>query len=537
MSNRESQAGPHHDDEGTATETADNAATAVAVEDATTRAKEEKPEGEEKEPKHVMELEVEITNKGACKKHLKVTIPPTEIERQFDISLKSMRKDTLVPGFRPGRAPRGLVQKKFRKEVAGQVKSTLLLAALEQVETDHKLNAISQPKLDIEAIELKQDAPLVVEMDLEVQPEFPLPEYKNLTIERPIWTITEADAEAHFNDFLEGNAQKVPKPDGAAELGDLVTADLNFEKDGILVSQLKEREFRLQPSLQFRDGNVPDLAEALVGARIGDVREADAHISAASSDPAIRGQTIRVRFHVHDLKATRPPEVDELFLAKLGFETEAELREALRGVLERRRDFQQRQALRRTIVDQLIRQVPFELPADLVSRQEKTTRRNLVEELRRAGLSDSDIRAREVELRANAHEATLHNLKELFILARIAEAEELKVEPQDIDAEIERIAARTDESIRRVRSRIDKEGLTESLATQIIEQKAIDRILSYNTVKEVPMVPEQRAVETLEEAASAVAETETEEEATATGETAGNPEASESESTTPADAS
>src|SRR4051812_5828293 len=126
----EDQAPESQDTEGTAA-----AATATA---------EAEPEAKPK-----LDLTVEITDAGPCKKHLKVAIARTEIDRQFKESLVSVRKDAAVPGFRPGRAPRTLIEKRFRKEVAGQVKSALLMAALEQLDKEHKLNPIAQPQHDL----------------------------------------------------------------------------------------------------------------------------------------------------------------------------------------------------------------------------------------------------------------------------------------------------------------------------------------------------------------------------------------------------
>jgi trigger factor len=454
---------------------------------------EEPAEGGEP-PKRKLELDVEITDIGPCKKHLKVVIPQPEVNRQFEESLRTVRKEAAVPGFRPGRAPVSLVQKRFKKEVAGQVKSTLLLAALDQIDEEYKVNPISQPKLDLEAIDVPQDGPLTFEMDVEVQPDFELPEYKGLTIERSVRTVTEADTDEQLVRFLERYAQKVPKLEGGAAPGDLVTADLSFDKDGIALNQVKEVEFRLQPELRFQDGRVPNLDRALGGARPGDVREAEAQIGSSSPDPALRNQTIRVTFNVLDLKTYRLPEINAEFLATIGFDSEAELRRALREILERRLAFQQRQAVRRAILDQLVAKTPFDLPADLVARQERSTLRSQVLEMRQNGMSDTQIRAREAELRANAHEATLRSLKEFFILSKIAEAEDLSVDDDDIEQEIETIAARSDESPRRVRARVEKEGLGEALATQILERKAIDRILESVQYQEVALV-EEKAVE------------------------------------------
>ena len=289
-----------------------------------------------------------------------------------------------------------------------------------------------------------------------------------------------------------------------------MTADLAFHRDGIALNEAKEIQFRLQPELRFQDGRVPKLAEVLAGAKPGDVREAEAQIGSASADPALRGRTIRVTFTVHDLKMLRLPEVDAAFLRGIGFDSQEELTDALRGVLERRVHFQQRQAVRREILDQLMKEANFDLPADLVSRQEKSTLRRQVQEMRQGGMSDSEIRAREAEVRANAHESTLQSLKEFFLLSKIAEAEGLKVEDDDLEHEIAAIAARTDETPRRVRARIEKEGLAEGIASQILERKTIDRILEFVRYEEIPL-QEERAVETLDQSAGlAVAEPEAE---------------------------
>ncbi len=455
----------------------------------------------EAEPKRKLDLDVQISDAGPCKKHLKVAIARSEVDRQFEESLGSVKKEAAVPGFRPGRAPRSLVQKRFRKEVAGQVKSALLMATLEQIDEDYKLNPIAQPNLDMEAITIPDEGPMTFEMDVEVQPDFPLPAYKALTVKRPVRIIGDADVEAQMRTFLERYAQLVPKLEGGAAIGDHVTADLNFHKDGIGLNQAKEIQFRLQPELRFQDGSVPDLAGALVGAKPGESREAKALVGTASPDPALRGQSIGVTIQVHDLKTLRLPELDAAFLDSIGFETEEELRVALREVLERRVAFQQRQAVRRQIVEQLAAETPFDLPADLVARQERTTMRRQVEEMRGAGMSEAEIRAREAEIRANAHESTLQSLKEFFLLSKIADAEEIKVEDEDVEAEIYSIAARTDETPRRVRSRIEKEGLGEGLASQILERKTIDRILEFTKIEDVAPEAEAQAVETLDESA------------------------------------
>jgi trigger factor len=466
--------------------------------------------------KRKLELDVQIADTGPCKKHIKVAVPRKEIERQFEDSLGNLKREASVPGFRPGHAPRQLVEKRFRKEVAEQVKASLLMATLEQIEDDYKLNPISEPNLDVGAIELPSDGPMQFEMDIEVRPDFALPTYKGLTVKRPIKAITDQDVDEQFQRFLERFAQIVPKLEGGAELGDFITADLHFvQQDGTPLNVAKEIQFRLQPELRYQDGSVPKVGEALLGVKPGETREAESVIGSGSVNPALRGQTIRVQFVVHDLKHLRLPEVNNAFFEARGFQSESDLRDALRVLLKRRLDAQEAQAIRRDVTANLINQVPFDLPADLVSRQEKTTIRRLVSELKEQGLDDSAIRAREAEIRANAHESTLRSLKEFFLLAKIAEAEEIKVNDEDVEAEIELIAVRTDESPRRVRARIEKEGLGDVIASQILEQKTLDRILEFVQYEDVPLEASS-PVETIDQAISPEAPTETEVEAAGT---------------------
>jgi trigger factor len=451
-------------------------------------------------------LEVQIEDVGPCKKHVKVAIPRADVEKQFKDSLGEMTKEAHVPGFRPGHAPRGLVEKRFRKEVANQVKSTLLMTSLQQLDDDYKLNPISQPELDVAAIELPDDGPMKFEIEVEVRPDFAVPAYKALSVKRPSKTIEESDVDNQLKLFLEGYAQLVPKFEGGAEVGDYITADLKFEKDEVELNEVKEIQFRLQPELRFQDGKITDLETALAGVRPGESRVAGAEIGSSSPDPRLRGQSIRVRFVVNDLKTLRMPDVNDGFLQSVGFDSLDDLRTGLRGVLERRLEFQKRAAIRREIVDQLLATTPIDLPADLVSRQEKATLARQVHELRDSGLGEREIKAREAELRANAHETTLLSLKEFFLLAKIAEEEGIKVEDADLENEIEALALRSEESVRRVRARVEKEGLADALASQILERKTIDRIAEFVKFEEVALV-EDRAVETIDETAGSSTET------------------------------
>ena len=458
------------------------------------------------EPKRKLEIAVNITDVGPCKKHLKITIPREEIDRQYEESLESLRKEAVVPGFRVGRAPRQLVIKRFKKQVSDQVKSNLLMSSLEQIDQDYKLEPITQPKLDVDAIEIPEKGPLNFEMDVEVRPQFDVPNYMGLTLRRPVAELTDKHVDGQLTRFLEGHGQIVPKLEGAAELGDYLTADLAFHRaDGQPLNEFNEIQFRLQPEIRFQDGVIAD-SSALLGAKPGDSREVEAKLGTSVVDHSLRGAATTVRFQVIDLKRLRLPDLNQSFLDTINVDSEQSLRDAVRTTLERRLRTEQRQAMSRQLLDQLLHHTPFELPSELVSREEKSTISRLVTQLKREGMSDDDIRAHEAQIRANAHETTLRSLKELLLLSKIADVEGIKVEDDDLALEIDSMAARTGESVRRIRSRVEKEGGADTLATQLLERKVIDRILENCKIEDVPVdiEPEGR-VETLDISATAPA--------------------------------
>ncbi len=163
-----------------------------------------------------------------------------------------------VPGFRPGRAPRKLVEARFRKDIGAKVKSELLMDCLTQVNEDQKLSAISEPDFDLEAVELPAEGPLTFEFDVEVRPEFELPKWKGLVIEKPVREFSDADVDETLQNILARRGRLVPF-DGPAAAGDYITTNLTFKHGDEVLASAKEEVIRIRPVLSFRDGRIERL--------------------------------------------------------------------------------------------------------------------------------------------------------------------------------------------------------------------------------------------------------------------------------------
>lgn len=431
-------------------------------------------------------LEVKVDRRSTCERHITVTVPREDIDRYFDKEFSELMPTAQVSGFRPGHAPRKLVEKQFRKSIADKVKSTLLMDSLTQVNEDQDLSAISEPDIDLDAVELPDDGPLTFEFDLEVRPEFDLPKWKGLTIEKPVREFTDADVDRALQNLLANRGRLVPF-DGPAEPGDYITVNLTFKQGEHVLSSATEEVIRIRPVLSFRDGRIEGFDRLMAGVRMGETRHGEAQLTQDAPNEALRGQTVAGTFEVLEVKKLEAPELTAELLEELGgFELESDLRDAIKDTLQRRLEYQQRQRAREQITAVLTEAADWDLPPGLLKRQSRRELQRAVMELQRSGFGEDEIHAHENELRQNSALSTARALKEHFILERIAEKEEIDVEDADYDTEIALIAYQTQESPRRVRARLEKAGSMDVLRNQIVERKVVDKIIEHATFKEVP---------------------------------------------------
>ena len=443
-------------------------------------------EAVDEQPPQKLQLEVTIDSRGACERHISVTVPRDEIERYYDTEFNELMPSAQVPGFRPGHVPRKLIEKRFRKDVAEKVKNGLLMDSLAQISKDEDLSAISEPDIDLEAVKMPDEGPLTFEFDLEVRPEFDLPQWKGLSIEKPVREFSDADVDRTLENVLADRGRLVPY-DGPAEAGDYITTNLTFKHGDEVLAAASEEVIRIKPELSFRDGKIEDFDKLMAGVSAGETRQGEIQLTEDAPNEALRGQKVVAELEVMEVKKLQLPELDEELLNEMGgFELEADLRDAVKDQLERQLEYEQHRRARDQITAALTVAAGWELPPELLERQSDRELERAEMELRRSGFSDDEIRAHENELRQNSRATTARALKEHFILEQIAEEEQIEIEEKDYDREISLIAAQSRESARRVRARMEKGGTMDVLRNQIVERKVIELILGQAQFKEVP---------------------------------------------------
>ncbi len=448
-----------------------------------------------------LNLEIEVKEPSACERHVTVTVPREDIDRYYSDAFSDLMGSATVPGFRAGRAPRKLVESRFRKDVTQQIKGSLLMDSMGQISDEGKFTAISEPNFDLDAVELPDEGPMTFEFDIEVRPEFELPDWKGLKVNRSVQEFTDADVDRQIEQILTRFGTLAPH-DGKAAAGDYLTVNLVCRHDGNDVASAEEEQIRIRPVLSFRDGRLEKFDKLAKGAQTGDKLEAEVELTADAPNEELRGKKVAVELEVLEVKKLELPELTEEFLEEIGgFQTEDDLRKAVRADLERQLEYRQSQQIREQITAALIATADWELPPDMLKRQSARELERVVLELRRSGFSEAEIRARENDLRQNSAASTAKSLKEHFILERIAEDEDIDATSEDFEKEIMLISMQSGESPRRVRAQLEKRGMMDVLRNQIVERIVIDLVRDSAKFKDEPFVPEDIEVEAIDLAA------------------------------------
>ena len=448
----------------------------VVTTDETVEDQVEEAASESEDDEDRLDIAVEVKEVGACERHVVVTVSAADIEKYKDEAYSDLMPKAQIPGFRIGRAPRKLVESRFKSDIVDQVKGSLIMDAMSQVTDEQDFSAISEPDFNFEAVQMPEDGDLTFEFNVEVRPEFELPEWKGLDLEKVVHEYSDEEVDERAAELLQryGNVEDV---EGTVEAGDTVNISITFQDGDEISSTVSEENVIVRGSLSFSDGAIDGFGDLIIGASAGDSIETTAKLSDSLDDENLAGKEYTAGITINSVKRTTPPELTPEFLEEVGgFETEDDLKAAVREELERQLNYHQQQRTRGQITELLTADANWELPPQLLRRQSQRELQRSILELQASGFPDEEIRRHINRIQQNLLGSTEKALKEHFILERIAEDHDLEATPEDIEREILIIAMQQQSSPRAVRAQLEKRGDMDALRNQIIERQAIELI-------------------------------------------------------------
>ena len=442
--------------------------------------------GEEEQESTALKNTVTIEEAGPCKKKVIVEIPEEAIKNATDEQYESLRKEAMVPGFRKGRAPRRLLEKRFGKETTEQIKLKLLADASDTAVKDNKLNVLREPDIDFENIELPATGTLKFDFEIEVRPEFDLPQLEGIAVEKRKLEVTDEQIDREIEQLQKWSGVWTPRKDEAVELEDQIIADA-----ALLAADVEEEEKLDNIEIYVRQngfvGAIPveKLDELLVGAKAGETKETSVEVPKTYFREEYRGKKVDIRITIKDIKRLEPAALDEDFLKKFGVEDKAELHEKIRDTLQNRLEQQARTEMAEQIYRYLLDNTDFDLPVDVVADHSTTLLKRQYSNLLMRGLSREQIEEQMEQLKAGSEQQAKQQLKTFFIMDKIAEKLEVDVSEEEINGHIARLAIQRGQRPERMREQMVRDGSLAQFRLQVREDKCIAKLLESAKMSEI----------------------------------------------------
>ena len=378
-----------------------------------------------------------------CLANLKIEVDPPDVQKKMGEITSQYTKQAKLPGFRQGKAPRSVVEKKFLKEIHEEVTRQVLSDACRDAIKDRNLRVLSLS--EIEDVEWGDDKSLKFRATLVLQPEFDVPDYKGIPVSVPSTEVTEADVDASIENLREQQADFPDvTPARPAAMEDYVVVDydgtiegepvhVKFPKAGKPLSHNKDFWIKMTDEAFF-----PGYCKNLVGANTGETREFDVEVPADFPVEGMPGSKIHYKVTLKELK-------------------------------ER-------------VMTHLTSKVECELPTTLVRQQTQSILDDIVKENQERGVADEILREHEKDLVGSAAQSARERIKGTFILLRIAEKEKITATEMDLRRRIAQMAARSNMTFDKMVKELQKRGVIDQIREELVTAKTLDFVASQAAV-------------------------------------------------------
>ena len=437
---------------------------------------------------------VTIEEAGPCRKKVIVEIPEEMIMSATDEQYETLRKEAMVPGFRKGRAPRRLLEKRFGKETGEQIKLKLLAEASEAALKDNKLDALRDPDIDFEKVELPETGPMKFDFEIEVRPEFDLPELEGIAVNKTRLEVTDEQVDSELERLQKWAGIWTPRQDEPVQAEDQIIADAVLKAEDVEEEEkLHNIEVYVRPNGFVGGVPVEKLHELLVGAKAGDDKQTTVVVPKTYFREEYRGKKVNVRIHIKDAKWLQPAAMDEAFVKRYNCEDEAELREKLRDKLHGQLEQQARTEMTEQIYRHLLDNTSFELPLDVVADHSATLLKRQYVNLLMRGLSREQVEEHMEQLHASSEQQAKEQLRTFFIMDKVSEKLEIQVSEEEINGHIAQLAIQRGQRPERMREDMERNGSLEQFKLQVREEKCVAKLLESAKITEIE--PEKKKSE------------------------------------------
>ena len=399
-------------------------------------------------------MQITIENEGGCNRLIKVNVDAETVSEKLRESFRDINRQVAFPGFRKGKAPRKLLEQRYGKEVADDIRQSLADDALKQALEEHALKVLGSPELE-GVPEIKSGSPAELILKAEVYPEFELPKYKGIELERPETTVEEHEIHAQIRQE-QINRGSMDPVDGPTEDGSFIRADIEVVSDDKTVFQrnggLIEAGFGWIAGLKPKNAK-----KALLGLKVGDEKELKANLPDDLPDEENRGKPAVIKLKVIEVLKVEGPSPEDI-AQSLGFDDLEGWREKLESEIRKQKDADLDRVLEDRAIAKVTDAIDMELPAKYSEKKAEQLLQQQAFRLYQSGADENLIRELLAEGKERGIEDVKSSLKRAFVIDAISRKERIVVTEDELKREIERLASQVGRDAGEIWDEFDKAG-------------------------------------------------------------------------------
>jgi trigger factor len=438
-------------------------------------------------------VNVTVENLAPCKKLMRVEVEAEKVDETLEATMKEFQREASLPGFRPGKAPREMVLRKYGKGIEDEAKRKLISDAYKKAVEEQKLDVLGYP--DIEEIQFGRGRPLLFAATLETAPEFQLPEYKALPAKVEARSVTDADVERAV-EVLREQQVSYKTVERVVQNGDIAVVNYTGTSDGKPILEIAPTAKGLTEQKNFwvdigPKSFIPGFADQLLGAKAGEKRTVNVDFPADFVTPQLAGKKGVYEVELVEVKEKNLPALDEAFAKAYGAESLEKLRAGVRKDLENELKFKRDKAVRGQMLQELLARVQFDLPESAVARETRNVVYDIVQENTKRGVPRDVIEKEKEHIYSAATKGARERVKLDFVMQKIAEKEDIKVSQQEIAQRISYLAALYQIPAEKFAKDLQKRNGLIEIYDQIMNEKVVEFLQQNAKLEEVPPLPSE----------------------------------------------
>ena len=429
-------------------------------------------------------MQVTVEDLSSVKKILHIEIPKEKVTRELDNAYKNLKKTAKIKGFRPGKAPRSVLERLFKKDVHNDVSSKLLQDSLIEALKETEFNIVGNPKIDPPGLDEK--GPYKYNATVEIKPEIEDIDFKGLTLKKPLYRVTSEEMDAQLKMLQKNLAQHIPVvEDRAAQENDFVLIDYEGFKDGKPFAETQKTE---NFTMKIGAGHIlKAFDEKLIGMKPDENREIKIKFPEDYFNAKLANLEIIFQVKLNEIRKEVLPEIDDEFAQKLGrYETLDDLKNAITNNLNQGYDKRVEQELNEQIFEALITKSEFEVPDSMVEYELE----GIIEEAERSfayhNKSMEELGLSRETLSKKYRNIADKKVRRHLILDKIIEQENMTLSDQELENGFKEMAKTFNQPLEEIKNYYKQnEAKIEFFKHTLLEKQAIKLIIESSTIEEV----------------------------------------------------